>query len=504
VKRHRSLRRRHTGGRSSLVTVILRLLLLAAVVGSGTGAVAAVLFVQAQVNTAGRSAFVNELRVPPLAPSRFDAAGRRIFDLTAQEGLTEFQSGRQTRTWGVNGSYLGPTLRAARGEIVLIHLQNRLPVATTMHWHGMHLPARMDGGPHQSIASGAVWSPSWRVTQPAATLWYHPHPHLATEEHTYRGLAGMFILDDDSSGQQGLPNDYGVDDLPVVVQDKIFDESGQLQLRPGPVSPTGQLGSTVVVNGTIDPYHVVTSQRVRLRLLNASAARVYNFGFSDSRRFDVIATDGGLLPTPVERDRLHLSPGERAEIVVLMQPNERTVLRSYPQDLGGNFWDNRFTGGDDNLDILQLRTGPNVKPTPPPPRKLADVARLSPKIASRARDFQLAGVSINGRRMDHHRMDATVRAGSVERWIVTNIQGIPHNFHIHGVHFQILDVNGEQAPDELRGWKDTVFLRPRTTTTLLVRLPAHADPSVPYMFHCHLLQHEDRGMMGQFIVEPPA
>lgn len=216
-----------------------------------------------------------------------------------------------------------------------------------MHWHGMHLPARMDGGPHQGIPAGSVWSPSWRITQPAATLWYHPHPHGATEEHTYRGIAGMFIVDDHNPASASLPHTYGVDDLPVIVQDKKFDEGGRLQFRPDPVSPSGLLGDTILVNGTLRPHHIVTSERIRLRLLNASTARVYSFGFADSQTFATIASDGGLLAQPAAMRRLRLSPGERAEIVVTMTPGDDAVLRSYPIDLGGNRWNNRFTGGDD-------------------------------------------------------------------------------------------------------------------------------------------------------------
>src|SRR5689334_6639736 len=147
------------------------------------------------VSTVDRVDFNRRLAIPPLAESHLDGAGRRVFDLNAQAGTTDLGHGK-TRTLGFNGSYLGPTLRATRGEQVLVNIHNGLSRDTTVHWHGMHLPARMDGGPHQPIAPGATWSPQWKVDQPAATLWYHPHPDGATEDQVYQGLAGLFIVDD--------------------------------------------------------------------------------------------------------------------------------------------------------------------------------------------------------------------------------------------------------------------------------------------------------------------
>jgi FtsP/CotA-like multicopper oxidase with cupredoxin domain len=269
------------------------------------------------VSTVDKVDFARPLAVPPLAPSRLDEHGRRVFDLRAQAGTTDFGFGA-TRTWGFNGSYLGPTLRAARGEQVLINVHNGLGEATTVHWHGMHLPAKMDGGPHQPIRPGATWSPTWRVDQPAATLWYHPHPHGTTERHVYRGLAGLFLLDDPATDVASLPSRYGVDDVPVIVQDKSFDD-GQFDMGHRIGSDIGVLGDTLLVNGTAGPYHEVRAERTRLRLLNASTARVYNFGFADDRPFSLVGTDGGLLDRPYQMERVQLSPGERAEIVVTMR-----------------------------------------------------------------------------------------------------------------------------------------------------------------------------------------
>ncbi|HWU11418.1 MAG TPA: multicopper oxidase domain-containing protein, partial [Streptomyces sp.] len=194
--------------------------------------------------------FERPLAIPPLADSRVQADGTRVFQLTADEGTTEFLEGTETATWGFNGSYLGPTLRAERGERVAVEVTNDLDEPTTVHWHGMHLPAAMDGGPHQMIEPGDTWRPYWTIDQPAATLWYHPHPHGETEKHVYRGLAGMFLLDDGTDVAAGLPHDYGVDDIPVIVQDKRFSEAGELTLDDSG-NEIGTLGGTVMANGTI-------------------------------------------------------------------------------------------------------------------------------------------------------------------------------------------------------------------------------------------------------------
>jgi FtsP/CotA-like multicopper oxidase with cupredoxin domain len=388
--------------RSRFWRIVRRVLIVLAALLLTVGGLFGYAWYTAPVDTVGKVPFEQPLAIPPLAESHVDDDGRRVFDLTAQQSTTELMPGTVTETWGYNGGYLGPTLRAERGEDVVVNVTNNLDETTTVHWHGMHLPAAMDGGPHQPIAPGETWSPSWTIDQPAATLWYHPHPHGETEDHIYRGLAGLLILDDpDSSAAKRLPHDYGVDDIPVIVQDKRFDD-GDLTYGRSWFSGSGRLGGTLLVNGTYGPYLDVTTELVRLRLLNASTARVYDFGFSDDREFDVVATDGGLLPGPVATNRIMLSPGERAEI-----------------------------------------------------------------------------------------------------WAITNRDRNVHNFHVHDTQFQIADVDGHAPPTELAGWKDTVLLRPNTTTRIALRFSDYTDPDVPYMYHCHLVYHEDQGMMGQFVVVGP-
>jgi FtsP/CotA-like multicopper oxidase with cupredoxin domain len=466
-------------------------------------AVGAWQYTRADIHTVGDLDFANPLRIPPVLEPDTDAQGRKVFDLDLQQGTSELVPGRTTETWGANGSYLGPTLRASRGDEVLVNVHNDLSDATTIHWHGMHLPADADGNPHQPIAPGDTWSPYWRIDQPAATLFYHPHPHGQTADHVYRGVAGLFLLDD-ADAPSGLPSDYGANDIPVILQDKRFDNSGALDTGAPMISSLGQLGDTILVNGTYNPHVEVHDQLVRLRVLNASNGRVYNLGFDDDRRFDLVGTDGGLFLEPHATNRVQISPGERVEIVARFTPGERSVLRSYPPDLGLNFVQNRFSGGDDTFDLLEVRAADELAESAPVPDRIADDQLPDPDDAVTTRQFELNGSSrINGEPMDSTRVDTVVAVDTTEIWEVTNGSGNPHNFHVHDVQFRIVDYDGEPPPPRLAGPKDTVFLPPGTTARLAVSFSDYTDPTTPYMLHCHVLRHEDNGMMAQFTVVEP-
>ncbi|WP_084652855.1 multicopper oxidase family protein [Nocardioides insulae] len=448
------------------------------------------------IDTVGQVEFDRAVAIPPLADSRVAPDGTRVFDLTMQAGETDLGQGAPTPTWGFEGSYLGPTLRAEVGEKVRIDVHNELPETSTVHWHGMHLPAAMDGGPHQPIAPGDTWSPHWRIDQQPATLWYHPHPHGETARHVYRGLAGLFYLDDPDGPT--LPSTYGVDDVPLVVQDKQFD-GHELDESPGLFQSGGVLGDTVLVNGTPGPYLEVSTRLIRLRVLNASNTRTYHFVFDDERTFDLIASDGGLLPAPTRLTELTLSPAERAEIVVRMKPRERTVLRSLETPGDNNPW----SGGQDRLDVIELRAADSLTSSPDLPARLAEPPDRADDEIVATREFRLTGSAINGVDMDMSRIDLAAEVDTTERWVVRNPDGNPHNFHVHDVQFQISSYDGAEPPPELAGWKDTVWLPPGTDAELLVRFEDYTDPNLPYMFHCHVLRHEDDGMMGQFVVVRP-
>jgi suppressor of ftsI len=479
--------------RSAAITAVTALALTTVLAGCSEGS--------PDVDTIGRVAFGTPLAIPPLAEPTTDADGRLHFDLAAQAGTVDLLPAGPTETWGFNGPYLGPTIVADSGDDVQVDFHNGLDEPTTVHWHGMHLPADADGGPHQMVAPGDDWSPRWTVDQPATTLWYHPHPHGETERHVGRGLAGMFIVRDDAEAALSLPRDYGVDDIPVIVQDVRLDADGQLVSDDRDY--IGPVGDRLLVNGTAGPSLAVTTDVVRLRLLNASPARIYNFALSDDRELALIGTDGGLLERPFETRAVQLSPGERAEVLVRMAPGERIALQSRDVDLGGGPGLGGLNGARDSFDVLELVASDALNSVGTVPQTLVPMQRLDDLDATEERRFDLDGKQINQQKMDLTRIDEVVTVGDTEVWNVRNNMSLPHSFHVHDVQFQLLSIGGEPPPPELAGFKDTILLRPNTDYRLIMRFTDYTDQRTPYMYHCHLLQHEDQGMMGQFVVVEP-
>jgi suppressor of ftsI len=455
--------------------------------------------------------FQRQLAIPALAQPRIEN-GEKVFTLTAQQSDAQLLPGKKTVALGFNGGYLGPTIRAHQGDRIRINVLNGLDAPTTVHWHGMRLPAAMDGGPHQVIHAGATWQPYWTIENAASTLWYHPHLMGNTGEQTYRGMAGLFIVDDHNSDALNLPNDYGVDDVPLIVQDRTFDQNNQLVYEPhnsDALGETGMLGDTILVNGTYAPYLDVPARHIRLRVLNGSNARRYNFGFSDNRAFYQIASDGGLLAAPVARTRMTLAPGERAEIVVDLTGATKpitlisdavhedvTVLRFMRHVLGANRDENQA------WNILEVRPQATNVTSAPLPQQLSAMAKLTQDLAVKTRTFTLdrGSQTINGKKMDDQRVDEVVHSGDVEIWEVSNRTGTYHPFHIHGVQFHILTRGGKAPEPYEQGWKDTVLIPNGQTVRLIMRFPEFSDPHSPYMYHCHILEHEDMGMMAQFVV----
>ncbi len=480
--------------------------------------------------TNGGLTFENELQIPEQSFGTV-VDGRRQFHLTVAEGTREFFPGKQTPTAGVNGPYLGPTVRLRRGEDVDLIVQNNLDEMTTMHWHGMHVPARMDGTPHQRIEPGESWTASFAVHQQAAPLWYHPHPHGATGRQVYRGVSGLMWIDDAESDALELPKTYGVDDIPLVIQDRQFDDSGAFRFA---LTQGAVYGNTMLVNGTRSPFLRVESRRIRFRLLNGSNARIYYIGFDDGREFHLVATDGGFLEAPLRTDRVTLAPGERAEILVDFSDGAEVVLKSYPEagflETIGSYFGGIGTG---NLQLLKIVPQPASRASHGLPERLRSIPRINPEQAAKTRPMVLAGpvqggraqgpqggqggrggrgrrrgplgIPINGKTMDMARIDEVVRLGDIEIWEVSNRGAQPHPLHVHLVQFQILDRDGRPPPAAELGWKDTVLVHPGELVRIIMRFERYADPQVPYMYHCHIMEHEDNGMMGQFlVVEDPA
>ena len=470
-----------------------------------------------------------ELPVPPLEQGRLEN-GRRIFDLSLQSGYSNFLPGLKTPTLGVNGPYLGPTLNLANGEKIELRVTNRIGERTTLHWHGLHLPARADGGPHQVIEPGETWTPSFTVKQKAAMYWYHPHLLHKTGLHAYFGMAGAIIVNDRQSDSAALPDRYGINDIPVVLQDKRFNRNGSLQYAVSMRDRMmGMMGDVMLVNGAIAPVLRATHGKIRLRFLNACNARTCKLGFADNRSFHVIAGDGSLLPVPIKTKSVSISPGERTQIIVDVRDGKVAELVTLPLNLAGR---GSMTGrrgmmgggmmrrmmgmtGDDGryFRVLEIRPSGPLQPSNPLPDRLTTLPAPDLDKVSKVRRFVLnmgmgpmmmmggGGFTINGRSMDMGRIDERVKLGATEVWEISNTSPMPHPFHIHDIQFRILDRNGQPPHGPETGLKDTVLVGSGETVRVIATFDDYADPQRPYMYHCHILEHEDAGMMGQFTVE---
>lgn len=488
----------------------------------------------------GPGLFERKLTIPPQLGGKRLADGTLYYGLRMEPGRASLIAGKITPTWGFNGAYLGPTLRIPRGRPVKIDVSNALDQSTTTHWHGAHVNGKMDGGPHSLIGAGKAFHYVFSLDQPAATLWYHPHPEDRTGAHVFAGLAGLVFVDDPANAPPGLPSAYGLDDLPVIVQDRALNPDGTLAYMTSRMDRMGMKGERILVNGREQPFVEVPAQWVRLRLLDASNARLYYFGFADDREFQVIGSDAGLLPRAVPVRRLLLAPGERAEIMVDLSKDQgkSLVLRSYSEEIVPSL--SRSSMDSDALDrstfdILQLRVAGASGYGAALPRHLAEIETLRTALPVREFTLQAAdkmntaapvpgedgrqrpgtmpgpggmslGIggedwfSINHQYMNRNRINAALKLGSTEIWQFENRSEMSHPMHYHGVSFQILSVNGRPPSPEMSGWKDTVLVRRNEAVRTIARFSEPAPEDYPFMLHCHILEHEDNGMMLQFTV----
>ncbi|TND07197.1 MAG: Bilirubin oxidase [Bacteroidetes bacterium] len=462
----------------------------------------------------------NPLFIPP-------ALTGTTFNLTVQNGVTQFYPSVNTPTYGINGPLLAPTLILNKFDWVTMNVTNTLVGngnSTTMHWHGLHLPAMADGGPHQVIAQNTTWSPTFQVLNTAGTFWYHPHGEGKTDLHVSKGLAGMIIIKDNVEAAITLPRTYGVDDFPVIAQTKSFDILNQIAISTG-------YDTVPMVNGIIDPYLDAPAQVIRLRLLNGSSGRSFLFGLSTNANFHLVANDGGLLDTTVTLNRLLLSNGERAEILVDLTglQGDTVFLMNYGSEIqhgimgadsvgdGFNqvpdYYNNFLNGADFNL--LQINVvAQNGNPVTTIPTTLAALNPWSESSATVNRRFELDTLSemftmpnlaegpfgINRKFFDMDSINEVVYLNDIEIWTLHNKTMVAHPFHIHDVQFYILDINGGPVPAHQRGQKDVVLVMPGDSLRFITKFEDFADDSVPFMYHCHLLHHEDDGMMGSFVV----
>lgn len=457
-----------------------------------------------------------ELVVPPLYEGK-KLNGIRVFDLNLQKGQMEFFRGLPTETIGVNAPFLGETLRARRGEKIQLNVKNSLGYDATLHWHGFELPAKMDGGPHQVIKNGSIWRSEFRVKNRASMFWYHSHTLHQTGPQVYKGLAGAFIVDDTESQKLNLPQEYGIDDIPLVLQDRNFNSDGSFRyISSMPEKMMGIHGSYLLVNGTIAPTLNAKKKLLRFRILNGSNARYYNLGFSDNRAFSLIGTDGGLLEHPVALKRIKLAPAQRVDIVVDLSDGKDIILKSFKGALSHNMGMMGMMMGrmgfDREFDIMQIDPKDAKNTTAAVPQNLIKHPVWNPKSAARVRNMVLqmkmgmmsgtrgGSFFINGKSMDMYRIDAVAKKDSFEIWKIINKSPMAHPFHIHNTQFKILSVNGKKPRPSESGFMDTVSVDPMGVAYLMVPFRYYSDAKVPYMFHCHILEHEDSGMMGQFLV----
>ena len=455
-----------------------------------------------------------------------DTISGTIFNLNVLDTSKVFYPGFTTKTYGINSKYLGPTLFLNKGDSVSLQVNNQLTDTTTIHWHGLHVAAMNDGGPHNFILPNSIWNPKFKVRDQAAMYWYHPHLHMKTNKHVSLGAAGLIIVRDSVEKSLNIPRKYGIDDFPLVIQSKCFDTNKQIIF--GNASD-----SVILVNGTLNPYLPIPAQVVRLRILNASPERVYNLGLQGNLTFYQIGTDGGLLDAPVALSRLRLAPGERAEILVDFsgKMGQTINLMSFASELPSaiygasqpgmgagqtipGYTSNSLNGT--NIKIISFSvTAQSTSPIVTIPSSLTINSPYNTASANAFKNLTFTPVNmgptaiqgpflINNTSFDMDVINYTIPFNNIEIWTLTNQTPIAHPFHIHDVQFYITEINGAAPPANMKGRKDVVLVPGGgQTVKFITKFETFCDSMAPYMYHCHMLTHEDDGMMGQFVVKCP-
>ena len=480
-------------------------------------------------------------------PAELRAGAGGTIRLDARLGSMQFVGDRKTATHGINGFYLGPAVRVRRGEKVVAQVSNNVPETITMHWHGLIIPGAADGGPHQVIPPGKQWQTELAVDQQAATLWFHPHSYPATAQEVIRGLAGLLIIGDEESDRLPLPSRWGVDDIPLIIQDRRFTPDGQFFDRMNYIAVTnGYVGDTALVNGARYPQARTARGWIRLRILNGSNARSYALAASDGRSLYVIGSDGGLLANPVELKRLLIHVGERFEVLVdgrdgrafdiVTLPVTQDIMRLPPFDGPLSLVTIRPEGADgtgqlpsslavlpalprqlppmsqelvmnmfrDQQGMMPLKTAglmEMVKSGKTDPAVVARVVSLIVTDPVLSPTDQLSANGVNGKSFSIERMDFAAARNRDLRWRISEGNDLMlHPVHIHGCQFRIISRDGKPPEAERAGWKDVAPISAGGATEILLRFPHPANRDAPYMAHCHILEHEDSGMMTQFTV----
>lgn len=440
--------------------------------------------------------------------------------LTMRTDSMSILPGRKTKTLAYNTgfNFLGPTLVLNKWQSVNATITNQIGDTTTLHWHGLHVASKNDGGPHTQILNGTSWNPNFTILNSASMYWYHPHFMGKTAEQAIKGASGLIIVRDSAEAALTLPRKYGVDDVPLVVKCVQLDSVNQFK-------PRGMQDSTLLVNGVINPQYNLPAQVVRLRLLNGGGERTFNFGFTANKSFYVIGNDNGLLQAPVQVTRIRLSPGERAEVLLnLSGMNGQTIyLMSYGSELpmgvqggptmsmgSGPPMNSPLNGIDFNILKLNVVAQTSNPVTTIPSVLVADnPLQASQATLTRTINFTATSMMVmdgpfffNDSTFNMMRIDYQIPLNNIEIWTLSNQTMVAHPFHLHDVPFYILDRDGNAPAPEERGKKDVVLVQPNETVRFITKFTDFVDSIIPYMYHCHILMHEDDGMMGQFVSMP--
>lgn len=434
-----------------------------------------------------------------LRPARDHDPDPRIVevDLAARVAAIEFIPGKPTPAWTYDGGIPGPLIRASVGDRLIVHFHNDLPEPTTVHWHGVRVPADMDGTPGESqpeVPPGGSFTYDFIVPD-AGLYWYHPHFRSAMQ--VGYGLYGPLLVED-----PGEPAELG-DELVLVLSDIAIEADGSLR-DPAAGGDAGTLfgreGNTLLVNGRVDPViGARAGLRQRWRLVNAAKSRYFQLALAE-HSFTRIGDDGGLQEYPIETDRLVLAPGERADVLLVPRgpPGATLSVRWVPYDRG---YGSTFQRPEAELLRIRLDDMPEVDPP-----ELGPLGRVIPTLdtagaAAVALDLtmdQSGGtlvMSINGvPSWDAAPLMAYV--GDTQVWTVKNTMAFAHPFHLHGFFFQPLGADGR--PLHPMAWKDTLNVPVDGVARFAVRFD---DRPGMWMFHCHILDHADAGMMGMLHVE---
>jgi len=417
--------------------------------------------------------------------------------LTAKLAEVQILPGTKTKMWTYNGTFPGPTIRRPTGQTTTVTLVNDLPAEAgdlTLHNHGNHSTPENDGQPDNRLAPNGGGKVTYTYTgteaggnERGATQWYHDHRMGATGRNVWMGLAGMYIIDDPADPQT-LPK--GAFDVPLMLTDRSFDANNQL--RYSPAGNVGLTGNRILVNGVPQPYFVVGDRKYRLRILNASNARSYTLALSNGQAFTQIGTESGLLPAPVKRTQISIAPAERVDVVI-----------DFARKLGQKMVLQNLAADGSLRQLMQFRVSRDLVETSSIPLRLRTLPKLDATSAV-TRTFVLSRSRttgqwlINGLAFDPNRIDASPKLGTTETWIFKNGSSSNHVIHIHDVDQQLVSRNGVAAKPWER-MKESWNLGIGESIVLRVKF---TDNLGRFVFHCHILEHEDDAMMAQMEVVP--